>query len=117
MSFLLFFDTFRIQGILLFLLFPDTFGKGWKVRRLESWKVGRLEGWKVGGLKGWKVGRLKAGRLGGWVAGRLEGWKVGRLDGKKVGRLESWNVQGVLSFPQVIIADRACVTVFKRRSH
>ena len=37
--FLLFPDTFRIQGILSFLLFQDTFGKGWKVGRLESWKV------------------------------------------------------------------------------
>ena len=26
---------------------PDTFGKGWKVGRLEGWKVGRLESWKV----------------------------------------------------------------------
>ena len=44
--------TPRIQGILLFLLFPDTFGKGWKVRRLEGWKIGSLEGWKVGRLEG-----------------------------------------------------------------
>ena len=48
LSFLLFPDTFCIQGILLFLLFLDTFGKGWKVR---NWKVGRLEGWKVGRLE------------------------------------------------------------------
>ena len=39
----------RIQGILSFLLFPDTFGKGWKVIGLESWKVGRLECCKVKG--------------------------------------------------------------------
>merc|ERR1739842_58733 len=49
-SFFLFPDTFRIQGIWSFLLFPDTFRKGWKVRRLEGWKVRRLEGWKVGRL-------------------------------------------------------------------
>ena len=42
--FLLFPDTFRIQGILSFLLFLDTFGKGWKIRKLEGWKVGRSEG-------------------------------------------------------------------------
>ena len=29
------------QRNLSFLLFLDTFGKGWKVRRLEGWKVGR----------------------------------------------------------------------------
>ena len=36
LSFLLFQDTFRIQGILLFLLFQDTFGKGWKIGRSEG---------------------------------------------------------------------------------
>ena len=36
------------QGILLFLLFLDTFRKGWKIRRLEDWKVRMLEGWKIG---------------------------------------------------------------------
>ena len=45
--FLLFLDTFCIQKILSFLLFPDTFGKGWKVRMLVGWKVRRLGGWKV----------------------------------------------------------------------
>ena len=43
-------DTFCIQGILSFLLFPDTFGKGWKARKLEGWKGGILEGWKVQGV-------------------------------------------------------------------
>ena len=47
--FLLFLDTFCIQKILSFLLFPDTFGKGWKVSgNSGDWptglKVGRLEG-------------------------------------------------------------------------
>ena len=61
--FLLFPDTFRIQGILSFLLFLDTFGKSWKIRRLEGWKVGRLEGRKVGRLEGWKVGRLESWKV------------------------------------------------------
>ena len=58
-QFLPFIDTFRIQGILQFLLFLDTFGKGCKVGRLEGEKAGRLEGWKdrkkVGRWKDWKV--------------------------------------------------------------
>ena len=61
------------QEILLFLLFLDTFGKGWKIRRSE-------------------------------------GWKIGMLEGRKVRRSECWKVQvikGVLSFPQVMILDRA----------
>ena len=58
--FLLFLDTFCIQKILSFLLFPDTFGKGWKVRMLVGWKVRRLEGWKAGRLKCWRVGPLEA---------------------------------------------------------
>ena len=56
--------------IWLFLLFPDTFGKGWKIRRSED-------------------------------------WKIGMLDGRKVRRLEGSSNQGVLSFPKVIIPDRA----------
>ena len=43
-QFLPFIDTFRFQGILSFLLFQDTFGKGCKVGRLEGKKAGRLEG-------------------------------------------------------------------------
>ena len=71
-SFLLFLNTFRIQKcletvkaksfeiitfqeILLFLLFLDTFGKGWEIRRSEGWNVGRLEGQKVRRSEGWKV--------------------------------------------------------------
>ena len=37
-------EIMTFQEILLFLLFLDTFGKGWKIRRLEDWKVGMLEG-------------------------------------------------------------------------
>ena len=37
----LFLDTFRMQGMLLFLLFPDTYGKVWEVVRLEDfWPAG-----------------------------------------------------------------------------
>ena len=39
-----------------FLLFIDTFGKGWKVRRLYL-KVVRLEGWKVRRLEGPPAGQ------------------------------------------------------------
>ena len=46
---------FSYSRFFLFLLFLDTFGKGWKIRRLEGWKIGRLEGRKVGKLEGWKV--------------------------------------------------------------
>ena len=38
------FEIMTFQGILLFLLFLDTFGKGLKIRRYEGWKIGRLEG-------------------------------------------------------------------------
>ena len=38
---------------------------------------------------------------------RLESLKVGKFEGWEVGRLEGWKVQGVLSFPQVIISDQA----------
>ena len=36
-------EIMTFQEILLFLLFLDTFGKGWKIRRSEGWKIGRLE--------------------------------------------------------------------------
>ena len=39
--------------------------------------------------------------------GRLEGLKVGILECWKVGRLEGSSNEGVLSFPKVIIPDRA----------
>ena len=39
-------------SILSFLLFLDTFGKGWKIRGSEGWKDGMLEGRKVGRLEG-----------------------------------------------------------------
>ena len=37
----------------------------------------------------------------------MEGWNVERLEGWKVGMLEGSGNEGVLSFPQVIISDRA----------
>ena len=42
------------EGVWSFLLFLDTFGKGWKVNKLyyKGWKARRLEGWKVGRLEG-----------------------------------------------------------------
>ena len=55
--FSLFLDTFHIQGIWLFLLFPETFGKGFKVRRPEGWKARRLEGVKVRRAEDCKAGR------------------------------------------------------------
>ena len=82
---LLFLDTFRIKRILSFLLFFDTFL-----------------------IQGMLLFLLFPDTFGtGWKVRRLESWKVGRLDGQKVGRLESWNIQRVLLFPQVTIADRA----------
>ena len=63
-------EIMTFQEILLFLLFQDTFGKGWKIRSSE-------------------------------------GWNGGRLEGQKVGRLESSSNERVLSFPKVIIPDRA----------
>ena len=39
--------------------------------------------------------------------GRLEGLKVGILEGWKIRRLEGSSNEGVLSFPKVIIPDRA----------
>ena len=39
--------------------------------------------------------------------GRLEGWKVGILEGWKIRSLEGSSNEGVLSFPKVIIPDRA----------
>ena len=56
------------RSILSFLLFLDTFGKGWKVRRLEGKKIRKLEGWKARILESWK-------------AGGLEYWKLRRLEG------------------------------------
>ena len=44
------------RSILSFLLFLDTFGKGWKVRRLEGKKIRKLEGWKARILESWKAG-------------------------------------------------------------
>ena len=38
---------------------------------------------------------------------RLEDWKVGMLEGWKIGRLEGSSDEEVLSFPKVIIPDRA----------
>ena len=38
---------------------------------------------------------------------RLEALKVGMVEGQKVGRLESSSNERVLSFPKVIIPDRA----------
>ena len=43
-------EIMTFQEILLFLLFLDTFGKGWKIRRSEGWKIGRLEGSSNEGL-------------------------------------------------------------------
>ena len=88
--FLLFPDTFRIQGILSFLLFLDTFGKSWKIRRLEGWKIGRLEGRKVGKLEGWKV--------------KVIGFVISPSHNPRPSRA-----------PQV--RGEACVTVFERLSH
>ena len=36
-------EIMTFQEILLFLLFPDTFGKGWKIRRSEGQKVVRFK--------------------------------------------------------------------------
>ena len=44
-------EIMTFQEILLFLLFLDTFGKGWKIRRLECWKVVRSKGRMVGRFK------------------------------------------------------------------
>ena len=52
-------EIMTFQEILLFLLFLDTFGKGWKIRRSEGWKIVRLECWRVGRLEGQKVGKFK----------------------------------------------------------
>ena len=46
------FEIMTFQGIFLFFLFPDTIGKGCKIRRSESWKIGMLEGQKVQVIKG-----------------------------------------------------------------
>ena len=105
-----------------------------KVGRLEGLDVGMLECWKVEMLEGWKIGRLegssdeevlsfpkviipdRAERRrreatlyfgNGWKIRRSEGWKIGRLECWKIGRLEGSSNEGVLSFPQVIIPDRA----------
>ena len=73
-------------------------------------KVGRLVGLKVGILEGWNVGRSEGSSneaAAGTLSRRLEGLKVGMLEGWKIGRLKGSSNEGVLSFPKVIIPDRA----------
>ena len=48
-------EIMTFQEILLFLLFQDNFGKGWKIRKSEGWKIGRLECWKVQVMKGFRI--------------------------------------------------------------
>ena len=70
---------------------------------MEGLNVGRSEGWKVKNFVNSPVSRhCLLGKVG-----RLEGLKVGMLEGWKIGRLKGSSNEGVLSFPKVIIPDRA----------
>ena len=78
-------EIMTFQGILLFLLFPDIF--------------------RIKGILSFLLFLDTFGN--GWKIRRSEGWKIGRLECWKVGRSKGSSNEGVLSFPKVIIPDRA----------
>ena len=87
----MFLDAFRIQRIWLFIMFLDTFHNQ---KCLETVK---------------RQNPLKYSKnlVNSPVSRHCLLGKVGRLEGLKVGRLEGSSNEGVLSFPKVIIPDRA----------
>ena len=106
-SFHTFIATFRAQRIWSNLLFLDTC----RIQKCPE-RVKRQNPLKYSkNLVNSPVSRHcllgKVGRLEGLKVGRLEDWKVGMLEGWKIGRLEGSSDEEVLSFPKVIIPDRA----------